>query len=149
METPSPSAYSPNTPGIPAPYSPFNPQTPGANLDQAQLGDWCTIDILVRVRSSTDSALDGQTAIIRTVSGHICSVFLIAEDRTVHFESDALQPIPPGVGDYFKVIMGEDRESVGVVHEIDGNKAFCTINDKSTVKLLKELCLSSNNMHGQ
>lgn len=118
-------------------------------MDQAQLGDWCTIDILVRVRSSTDAGLDGQTASIRTVSGHVCSVFLIAEDRTVNFKSDALQPIPPNVGDCFKVIMGEDRESVGVVHAIDGNKAFCTINEKNTCKLLKELCLSSINMPGQ
>lgn len=139
METPSPSSYSPNTPGGSAPFSPYNPQTPGASLD-SQLGDWCTTDIIVKIRTHSDIALANQNATIRTVTGNVCSVFLPAEDRTVHIESENLQPIPPAAGEYFKVIMGEDRESIGMVHAIEGNKAFCTINDKNTYKLLKELC---------
>lgn len=148
LETPSPSAYSPNTPGASAPYSPYNPQTPGANLD-SQFGDWCTTDISVRIRHHDDRALIGQNAIIRTVTGPVCSVFLPAEDRTVHIESDGLQPIPPGVNDHFKVIMGEDRESTGVVHNVDGSKAYCTINDKNAYRLLKELCLLNEDRAAQ
>lgn len=138
METPSPTAYSPNTSGI-APYSPYNPQTPGANLD-SQMGDWCTTDIYVKIRTHSDSAMVGQTAIIRTVTNMMCTVFLLAEDRTFSVESHQLEPIPPNVGETFKVILGEDRESTGVVHSVDGTIAVCTINDKTTFKPLKDLC---------
>lgn len=71
----------------------------------------------------------------------ICSVYLPAEERTVAVESDQLEPIPPGVNDHFKVIMGEDRESIGVVLTIDNNRAICNINDETTYKSLSELCL--------
>lgn len=140
METPSPTAYSPNTPGVSAPYSPYNPQTPGANLE-SHLGDWCTTDISVKIRSHTDLALVNQCAIIRTVTNMVCSVFLPEEDRTVAVESDQLEPIPPNVGDHFKVILGDDRESTGIVTAIEGNRAVCIINEGSALKALKELCL--------
>lgn len=141
-ETPSPTAYSPNTPSV-QPYSPYNnlqPQTPGASLDQ-QMGDWCTTDLQVKIRSHSDPALIGQTATIKTVNNMICSVYLPAEERTVAVESDQLEPIAPQAGDHFKVITGEDRESIGVVHSVDNNKAICTINDETTYKSLSELCL--------
>lgn len=145
METPSPTAYSPNTPGV-APYSPYNPQTPGANLD-SQLGDWCTTEIHVKIRTHSDLALVNQIGVIHTVSNVLCSVYLPAEERRVSVESDQLEPIPPDVGDNFKVIMGEDRESVGVVHAIEGSKAICLINGVTTYKSMKELCKSSNLFH--
>lgn len=146
LETPSPSAYSPNTPGVSAPYSPYNPQTPGASLD-SQLSDWCTTDISVRIRHHSDNALKGQIGTIRTVTGNVCSVFLPAEDRTLHIESDYLQPISPGENDCFKVIMGDDRESTGIVHTVDGIRALCTINEKTTYRPLKELCLIDPNVN--
>lgn len=140
LETPSPTAYSPNTPGgSVAPFSPYNPQTPGANLD-SQLGDWCTTDIHVKIRSHSDPALVGQNGIIRTVSNMMCSVYLPVEDRRVSVESEQLEPVQPNVGEDFKVIMGEDRESVGMVHSIEGNRAICIINNETTYKSLKELC---------
>lgn len=138
LETPSPTAYSPNTPGA-APFSPYNPQTPGANLD-SQLGDWCTTDIHVKIRTHMDSALVGQVGIIRTVNNLMCSVYLPVEDRSVSVESDQLEPIQPNVNEEFKVIMGDDRESSGVIHSIDENKAICIINGHTSYKLLKELC---------
>lgn len=138
METPSPTAYSPNA--ALAPYSPYNPQTPGANLVDPQLGDWVTTDIHVKIRTHSDSAMVGQTAIIRTVTNMVCTVYLLAEDRTFSVESHQLEPIPPGVNESFKVILGEDRESTGVVFQIEGSRAICTINDKTTFKPLKELC---------
>lgn len=95
----------------------------------------------MKIRTSSDTALIGQTATIKTVTNVTCSVYLLAEERMVAVESDQLEPIPPGPGDQFKVIMGEDRESVGVVHSIDGNKAICTINNETTYKSLSELCL--------
>lgn len=138
LETPSPTAYSPNTPGV-APYSPYNPQTPGANLD-SQLGDWVTTEILVKIRSHMDAALVGQDGIIRTVNNLMCSVYLPVEDRSVSVESDQLEPIQPNVGDDFKVIMGDDREATGVVHTIDDGKAICSLNGLTVYKSLKELC---------
>lgn len=111
----------------------------GANLD-SQLGDWCTTDIQVKIRNHMDSALVNQNGIIRTISNMLCSVYLPAEDRSVSVDSDQLEPIQPGPGDKFKVIMGEDRESTGVVHSIDGNKAICVIGNETTYKSLNELC---------
>lgn len=105
------------------------------------MGDWCTTDLQVKIRTHSDTALIGQIATIKTVNNMICSVYLPAEDRTVAVKSDHLEPIPPGLGDSFKVIMGDDRESVGVVHQIDGHKAIVQINDETTYKSLAELCM--------
>lgn len=105
------------------------------------MGDWCTTDLRVKIRTNKDAALIGQEATIKTVNNMVCSVYLPAEDRTVAVNSDHLEPIPPGPGETFKVIMGDDRESIGVVHQIDGQKAIVQINDETTYKSLAELCL--------
>lgn len=105
------------------------------------MGDWCTTDLQVKIRTHSDTALIGQAATIKTVNNMICSVYLPAEDRTVAVKSDHLEPIPPGPGDSFKVIMGDDRESIGIVHRIEGHKAIVQINDETTYKSLSELCL--------
>lgn len=137
MGTPSPAAQSPNTPG--APYSPYNPQTPGAGLD-SQLGDWCTTDIEVKIRSNEDSGLAGQIGVVRTVNNGICSVFLPQEDRSVSVESVRLEPVQPEPGDDFKVIMGDDRESTGKLQTLDGSQAICHINGLTTYKDVRQLC---------
>lgn len=96
--TPS-SGYSPNSPGMP-----YNPQTPGAGLDVMPMTDWHTVDIEVRIRDSHDDpGLVGQTGVIRSISGSMCSVFLPEEDRVVNIMSDHLDPICPQSGDAFKV----------------------------------------------
>lgn len=95
--TPS-SGYSPNMP--------YNPQTPGAGLDVLPMTEWHTVDIEVRIRDShDDTGLVGQTGIIRSVSGAMCSVFLPEEDRVVNIMADHLDPVPPQRGDAFKVCL--------------------------------------------
>lgn len=83
---------------------PYNPQTPGAGLDVLPMTEWHTVDIEVRIRDSHDDpGLVGQTGIIRSVSGAMCSVFLPEEDRVVNIMADHLDPVPPQRGDAFKV----------------------------------------------
>jgi transcription elongation factor SPT5 len=139
MGTPSPSAYSPNTPGN-SQFSPFNPQTPGAGLD-SQMGDWCTTDIEVRIRSHEDADLAGQTGVIRTVNNRICSVFLPQEDRSVSIECDQLEPVSPTPGDDFKVIFGDSRDTTGKIIDIEQNNCVCKLSSGVTVYLpLRNLC---------
>lgn len=115
--TPSPSSYSPVTPGG-ASQSSFNPQTPGASLD-SHFGDWCTTDIMVKIRIHDDIGLQGQTGIVRTVNNGVCSVFLPEEDRSVSVVSQHLEPVmPTSRDDIIKVIQGEHRESTGKVLEM-------------------------------
>lgn len=137
LGTPSPAAQSPNTPG--APYSPYNPQTPGAGLD-SQLGDWCTTDIEVKIRSNNDAGLVGQIGVVRTVNNGVCSVFLPQEDRSVSVECVRLEPVPPMPGDEFKVIVGEDRELTGRLESCEKFRAVCTINGTTQYKDLQYLC---------
>lgn len=139
MNTPSPSSYSPNTPGGNS-QSPYNPQTPGANLE-SPMGDWCTTDIEVKIHSHGDADLVGQTGVIRTVSNSVCSVFLRQEDRSVSILSEHLMPVLPDVGDEFKVIFGEERESVGkVVSHSDRDTSICQINDDIKMLPTSYLC---------
>lgn len=136
MGTPSPTAYSPNTPGGAVCYSPYtNPQTPGANLD-SNLGDWCTTDIEVKIKNHNDIFLLGQTGMIRTVNNGICAILLDKEDRCVSVESNQLEPIQPRPGDEFKIIMGEDREATGRLISMDGTKAVCQFGNQSITKIM-------------
>lgn len=140
MGTPSPSAYSPNTPGT-SQFSPFNPQTPGAGLD-SQLGDWCTTDIEVRIRSHDDADLTGQTGVIRTVNNRICSVFLPQEDRSVSIDCEQLEPVSPAIGDEFKVIFGDLRDTTGRIIDIEpNNNCVCKLSVGNTIYIpLRNLC---------
>ncbi|XP_052861646.1 transcription elongation factor SPT5 [Anopheles cruzii] len=138
--TPSPSAYSPATPGAPA--SPYNPQTPGAGLD-SQLGEWFMNDIEVTIRSHGDSDLSGQTGIIRSFDNDDCvvTVYLPEEDRCVTVPMTNLQPVLPEPGDKFKIIVGEDREAIGEFINMSGNnEALVTINGHSTLIPLNSMC---------
>ncbi|XP_050095989.1 transcription elongation factor SPT5 [Anopheles aquasalis] len=136
--TPSPSAYSPATPGAPA--SPYNPQTPGAGLDP-QLGDWFTTDIEVTIRSHGDSDLSGQTGIIRSVNNGDCVVFLPEEDHCVTVNISNLQPVLPEPGEKFKIIVGEDRETIGDFIDVSGsNEAVVSMNGHTTLIPLNSMC---------
>lgn len=114
MSTPSPATGYGQSPASNHPYNtpssgyspnmPYNPQTPGAGLDVLPMTEWHTVDIEVRIRDSHDDpGLVGQTGIIRSVSGAMCSVFLPEEDRVVNIMADHLDPVPPQRGDAFKV----------------------------------------------
>lgn len=139
VSTPSPNIFVPNTPGG-APFSPCNnPQTPGASLE-SQLGDWCTTDIEVKIRVHEDTDLVTQTGTITTVTNGICSVFLPQEERSVSVECGQLEPVPPNNGDYFKIIIGDDREVTGYLHSSENGKAICKINGDVAYKNLRHLC---------
>lgn len=132
--TPSP-GYSPQTMG--APSSPMNPQTPGAGLDSH--GEWCSSELEVKIRSSADSNLRGQTGFITTVNNGACSVFLPVEDRVITLPSHALEPVAPQVQDQFKLIYGEDRETTGILLAI-GKDATVLINNEKRLIPLNFLC---------
>lgn len=138
MGTPSPSAQSPATPG--APFSPYNPQTPGAGLESHMATEWCVQDIEVKIRASDDPGLVGQTGVVRTVTGSICSVFLPQEDRSVSVDAARLEPVLPGVGDDFKVVFGDEREQTGRVERLDGTAAVCLVGSQRLYKELRTLC---------
>lgn len=139
MGTPSPSTYSPNTPGGGAPQSPYNPQTPGASLESHN-GDWCTTDIEVKIHRHEDSDLVGQIGIIRTVTSGLCSVFLRQEERTVSILSEYLLPVPPETEDEFKVIYGDDREAIGVVIGKTNNEIIGDIGGERKMLPLSYVC---------
>ncbi|CAG9857576.1 unnamed protein product [Phyllotreta striolata] len=130
--TPS-SGYSPNMP--------YNPQTPGAGLDVLPMTDWHTVDIEVRIRDSHDDpGLVGQTGVIRSISGAMCTVFLPAEDRVVNIMSHHLDPVRPQRGDLFKVIIGEEREQTGELLSIDLHEGVVKFKNDITMLPLQNLC---------
>ncbi|NWV12565.1 SPT5H factor, partial [Ptilonorhynchus violaceus] len=92
--SPSPVGYSPMTPGAPSPGG-YNPHTPGSGIEAAG-GDWVTTDIQVKVRDSyLDSAAVGQTGVIRSVTGGMCSVYLKDSEKVVSVSSEHLEPVTP------------------------------------------------------
>ncbi|XP_066144783.1 transcription elongation factor SPT5 isoform X1 [Euwallacea fornicatus] len=139
----SPASNNPyNTPSSGySPTMPYNPQTPGAGLDVMPMTDWHTVDIEVRIRDSHDDAgLVGQTGIIRSISGAMCSVFLPEEDRVVNILADHLDPVRPQRGDQFKVIIGEEREQTGELLSIDVHEGVVKIKNDITMLPLQNLC---------
>ncbi|KAL0271372.1 UNVERIFIED_CONTAM: hypothetical protein PYX00_008479 [Menopon gallinae] len=155
--TPSPSGappyatpsiqYSPMTLGSGSAPSPYNPQTPGAGLD-TPLQDWHTTDIEVRIRDTHDDpGLSGQTGIIRSISGGMCSVYLPDEDRVVNIEGDHLEPVIPQRGDQVKVIIGEYREAVGQLLSIDNQEGVVKLHqDQVQMLQLRYLCKMKPNI---
>ncbi|RWS29277.1 transcription elongation factor SPT5-like protein, partial [Leptotrombidium deliense] len=146
--TPSPTTfgYSPMTPGG-VPLSPmFNPQTPGAGMENLGACEWQTTDIEVRIKDNhLDKDLIAQHGIIRGISGGMCAVFLLSEDRVVNILSEQLEPVTPTAGDRVKVIFGhrDDRELTGKLVSIDNNEGVVEV-DSSTRDLrmfhLRYLC---------
>ncbi|KAF5280109.1 hypothetical protein FQA39_LY18143 [Lamprigera yunnana] len=139
----SPSSNNPyNTPSTGySPSMPYNPQTPGASLEVPPMTDWHTIDIEVRIRDSHDDpGLVGQIGVIRSISGLMCSVFLPEEDRVVTIMCNHLDPVQPQCDDMFKVIIGEERESVGELLSFDSKEAIVKIKGKVSLLPLSHLC---------
>ena len=54
-----------------------------------------------------DAGRAGQTGVVRSVSGAMCSLFLPDEDRVVNMTADQLEPVQPQRGDSVKVILGQ------------------------------------------
>uniref|UniRef100_A0A3Q1FU02 Transcription elongation factor SPT5 n=1 Tax=Acanthochromis polyacanthus TaxID=80966 RepID=A0A3Q1FU02_9TELE len=131
--SPSPVGYSPMTPGAPSPGG-YNPHTPGSNIEQGS-SDWVTTDILVRVK---DSFMDlmGQTGVIRSVTGGMCSVFMQESEKVVSVSSDHLEPVTPTKNNKVKVILGEDREATGILLSIDGDDGIVRMELDDQLKIL-------------
>uniref|UniRef100_A0A669C733 Transcription elongation factor SPT5 n=1 Tax=Oreochromis niloticus TaxID=8128 RepID=A0A669C733_ORENI len=131
--SPSPVGYSPMTPGAPSPGG-YNPHTPGSNIEQGG-SDWVTTDILVRVK---DSFMDlmGQTGVIRSVTGGMCSVFMQETEKVVSVSSDHLEPVTPTKNNKVKVILGEDREATGILLSIDGDDGIVRMELDDQLKIL-------------
>lgn len=141
--TPSPmGGYSPMTPSGSGAASPYAPYTPGGAVEQPPLQEWCTTDIEVRIRDSHDDpGLCGQTGVIRGISGGQCAVFLPDEDRTVNILQEHLEPVVPQQGDQVKVILGEDRESMGQLLSIDTQEGVVELHTGEVKMLqLRYLC---------
>lgn len=67
--------------------------------------------------------------------GAMCSVFLPVEDRVVNLVCEELEPVVPSRGDRVKVLIGEDREAVGMLLSIDNQEGVVKL-DKDEVKML-------------
>ncbi|PVD33727.1 hypothetical protein C0Q70_04987 [Pomacea canaliculata] len=136
--TPSPAGigFSPMTPG-----APFTPQTPGTAMDH-NLSDWHTTDILVKVKETHDDPdLIYQTGVIRSISGGMCSVYIMENDKVVNIACEHLEPVAPTKHEKAKVILGDERETVGTVLSIDGCDAVFKIDEKNIRMLpVKHLC---------
>uniref|UniRef100_A0A674GHL0 Transcription elongation factor SPT5 n=1 Tax=Taeniopygia guttata TaxID=59729 RepID=A0A674GHL0_TAEGU len=133
--SPSPVGYSPMTPGAPSPGG-YNPHTPGSGIE-ASAGDWVTTDIQVKVRDSyLDSAAVGQTGVIRSVTGGMCSVYLKDSEKVVSVSSEHLEPVTPTKSNKVKVILGEDREATGILLSIDGEDGIVRMDLEEQLKIL-------------
>jgi transcription elongation factor SPT5 len=121
----------------------MNPQTPGGGLVLGvsdSHGEWCSTDLEVKIRSSADEKLRGQTGYITTVNNDACSLFLPDEDRVVTLQWHHLEPVVPNVQDQFKLIYGDDREAVGILLAINGKDANVLINSERKLFPLHYLC---------
>lgn len=71
----------------------------------------------------------------------MCTVFLPTEDRVVNVLCETLEPVVPSRGDRVKVILGEDRESVGTLLSIDNQEGVVKLNTEEIKFLqLRFLC---------
>uniref|UniRef100_A0A5F8G394 Transcription elongation factor SPT5 n=1 Tax=Monodelphis domestica TaxID=13616 RepID=A0A5F8G394_MONDO len=133
--SPSPVGYSPMTPGAPSPGG-YNPHTPGSGIEQNS-SDWVTTDIQVKVRDTyLDSQVVGQTGVIRSVTGGMCSVYLKDSEKVVSISSEHLEPITPTKSNKVKVILGEDREATGDLLSIDGEDGIVRMDLDEQLKIL-------------
>uniref|UniRef100_A0A8D0DSV1 Transcription elongation factor SPT5 n=1 Tax=Salvator merianae TaxID=96440 RepID=A0A8D0DSV1_SALMN len=133
--SPSPVGYSPMTPGAPSPGG-YNPHTPGSGIEQNS-SDWVTTDIQVKVRDTyLDSQVVGQTGVIRSVTGGMCSVYLEDSEKVVSISSEHLEPVTPTKNNKVKVILGEDREATGILLSIDGDDGIVRMDLEEQLKIL-------------
>ncbi|PIO40199.1 hypothetical protein AB205_0072600 [Aquarana catesbeiana] len=133
--SPSPMGYSPMTPGAPSPGG-YNPHTPGSSIEQVS-SDWVTTDIQVKVRDTfQDNQVVGQAGIIRSVSGGLCSVLLQDSEKVISLSGDHLEPVTPTKNSRVKVILGEDREAMGILLSIDNDDGIVRMDLDDQLKIL-------------
>lgn len=117
-----------------------NPQTPGGGLGSDFHYEWCSPDLIVKIRSSSDLKLRGQIGEIRTVTNQTCSIFLPDEDRVMTVPSSQLEPVVPNIQDPVKLIYGDDREATGILIQINGKDATVLINKEKRMVPLSHIC---------
>ncbi|XP_074713756.1 transcription elongation factor SPT5-like isoform X1 [Strix uralensis] len=129
------------TPGAPSPGG-YNPHTPGSGIEQSS-SDWVTTDIQVKVRDTyRDSQAVGQTGIIRSVMGGMCSIYLYDSEKVVSISSEHLEPVTPTRRNKVKVILGEDREATGILLSIDGEDGIVRMDLEKKLKIFNLCSLS-------
>ena len=64
-------------------------------------------------------------------------MFLPDEDRTVSIAAEHLQPVQPTRGTKVKVILGEDRDSTGLLLSIDSQEGVVKLDQNGDVKMLQ------------
>jgi hypothetical protein len=117
-----------------------NPQTPGGGLGVDFHNEWCTPDLIVKIRSSSDLKLRGQIGEIRTVTNQTCSIFLPDEDRVMTVPSSQLEPVTPQLQDPCKLIYGDDREATGILLQMSAKDATVLINKEKRMVPLSHVC---------
>ena len=71
----------------------------------------------------------------------MCSVFLPAEDRVVTVAGELLEPVVPVRQDKIKIILGEERESIGTLLSIDNQEGVVKLETQEVrLFLLRYLC---------
>lgn len=109
-------------------------------------GEWCTLDLEVKIRSSADSNLRGQIGYINTVNNGSCSVFLPQEDRVMSLPFSQLEPVMPNIQDQFKLIYGDDREATGILLTLNGKDATVMINGEKRFVPANYICKMRKDM---
>lgn len=67
----------------------------------------------------------------------MCTVYLPTEDRVVNLVCEQLEPIVPSRGDRVKVILGEDRETIGTLLSIDNQEGVVKFINSEEIKFLQ------------
>jgi len=139
--TPSPGGYdaspSPNA-FTPMNYSPGMSPMFGQGDGNINNVDWHSEDIEVSIKDSHDDASHrGKTGIIKTISGHVSSVWVPDLDQTVSVGNDNLSPIQPQKNHKVKVLHGDDQGHTGELISIDGNDGIVRMDADQQLKILQ------------
>lgn len=148
--TPSPGGYNPTpSPGgytaSPSPSAAFTPTLYSPALSPAMFGDnssmandWHAEDIEVTIQDSHDeSSHRGKMAVIKTISGPTCSVWIPATDQTISVGIDNMTPVQPLKNHKVKVLHGDDIGHTGELISIDGNDGIVRMDQDKQLKILQ------------
>lgn len=99
--------------------------------------EWIATEIEVKIKETHDDAsLIHQIGVIRSISGGMCTLYILEEDKVVSVASEHLEPVVPQKGNRVKVIVGEERECTGSLLSIDGNEGVVKL-DRGKIQMLQ------------
>lgn len=138
------SAYSPSSHGnTSASYNSPGSGIPGSagsthNLINSDLSDWYTTDIMVVIQNNCDDeSIRNKQGVIRSIIGtNLCNVFIPDMQKTSSVAGNYLQPMHPKKDDSVKVMLGEDKESIGTLISIDGYDGIVRMDQDKQLKIL-------------